>query len=429
MGTGIMIFAIFLLMFIGVPIGISIGAGILVLLAVNPVTSVEFVAQSLYSGLESYTLVALPFFIMAGTIMEAGGISKRLVNAANSIVGNITGNLGMVAIISCMFFGAVSGSAMATVAAIGSIMIPVMVKEGYSKEYSTALVAVSGALGMIIPPSTALVIYGVTNSVSIGALFMSGFLPGVLLGGLLMVCNYVISKRRGYVPKNKEKYSFIRMLKTFWNAKWALLMPVIILGGIYSGVFTPTESAVIACVYGLIVGLLIHKELSWGGIWRIYKTNTSFLGGLMFTFAPAASLSAMLAYLKVPVLVFNFFSQISTNPLVILFVIFVFLFIAGMFLEVTPSIMLFSPILFPIVTELGVNPIHFGIFITMSLTLGLSTPPVAPSLFVAQSMTGLGMLTIAKEGIPFIIASIIAALVVMLIPSISLLLPQLFNFM
>ena len=426
MGTGLMFLSMFGLLLLGVPIGVSLACSVLILLTVNPLTTTEFVAQALYSGLDSFTLISLPFFMIAGTIMEAGGISKRIVNAANSIVGNITGSLGMVTIIACMFFGAVSGSAIATVAAIGGIMLPAMVKSGYDKVYATALVAIAGSLGMIIPPSTPMVVYGVTNNVSIGDLFMAGFLPGLLIGGALMIVNYVICKRKGYGAGIKHKVSGKNIGKAFWDAKWALFMPLIILGGIYSGIVTPTEASVVACVYGILVGLLVYKELTFKKLWQMFKDNTCFIGAMLFTFAPAGALSSIFAYLKVPDMITRFFTGITTNQQLILLMMLVLLLIVGMFLETTPSIILFSPILYPVATSVGVDPVHFGIFVVVALAMGLVTPPVAMDLFVAQSMTGISMLKISKKAVPFLLAMFTAVLLITLIPEISMVLVKLF---
>ena len=416
----------FTLLFLGVPIGVSIACAMLALIHFAPITKLTFIAQSLYSGLDNFTLLSLPFFMIAGTIMEGGGISRRIVKAANSAIGNVTGSLGMVSIIACMFFGAVSGSAIATVAAIGSIMLPAMDQEGYNRTYATALIAVAGSLGMIVPPSTPMVVYGVTNNVSIGALFMGGFLPAMVVGGLLMTVNYFTCKKYGWVGKN-HRLSGKEIAKTFWDAKWALMMPVIILGGIYSGVVTPTEASVVGCSYGIIVGRFIYKELTWRNIWEMYKKNTSFIGAMLFTFAPAGALSAIFAYMKIPAKITAFFISISSNPYVILFMILILLLIVGMFLETTPSMLLISPILLAVVQEIGVHPVHFGIFMVLALCVGLVTPPVAMDLFVAQSMTGIDMISIARTGKWLILSMIAATLIILYVPWISLVLPKLFS--
>jgi len=306
MGTTVLFIVMFVLLLLGVPIGIALALSMVALLWVEPVTSLTFVAQSLYSGLDSFTLLALPFFMIAGSIMDTGGISKRLVKVANSFVGNVTGGLGIVTIIACMFFGAISGSAPATVAAIGAIMIPQMIRNGYDKYYATGLIAVAGGLGVIVPPSYPMVIYGVTNNVSIGDLFIAGIGPSIVVGIILIIFNYIYSKKNGYKGSG-EKFNFSNTLKCIWDAKLALLMPVIILGGIYGGIFTATEAAVVSTVYGIIIGKFFYKELTWKNIWIMYKENVPFLGGMMFTFAPAAAMGSIFAYLGVPEKVNTFF--------------------------------------------------------------------------------------------------------------------------
>lgn len=424
MSVAVMFIVMFALLFLGVPIGISIACAMFSLLALNPVTTTQFVAQSMYSGLSSFTLIALPFFILSGTIMESGGLSRRMINVADALVGNVTGSLGMVTIIACMFFGAVSGSAIATVAAIGGIMLPAMAKAGYDKVYATALTTVAGCLGFIVPPSTPMVIYGITNRVSIGAMFMAGFLPALVVGGLLMLVNYVYCKKHNLVGSG-HRFSLRNVARQFWLSKWALLMPVIILGGIYGGFMTPTESAVIACFYGIVVGKYVYKELTFKRIWHMFKDNTSFIGAMMFTFAPAGALSSIFAYLKVPTAIAGFFFSISTNKYVILLLIFILLVIVGMLLETTPAILLITPILLPVVEPLGIDPIHFGIFCILVLCIGLVTPPVAMGLFVAQSMTGISMMRIAKKAIPFMLALAVSCAIIGLFPEISLIIPRL----
>lgn len=419
MGTIVMFVVMFGTLLIGVPIGASLALSLLSLVILNPVTTQEFIAQSMYSGLDSFTLLALPFFMLAGSVMETGGISKKLVNFANSLVGNITGSLGVVTIIACMFFGAISGSASATVAAIGTIMIPQMIKAGYDKYYATGLVAVAGGLGVIVPPSYPLVIYGVTNNVSIGDLFIAGIGPAILVGLVLMMFNYVMSKKRGYKGTG-ARFNIKVSLKTLWDAKFAMLMPVIILGGIYGGIFTATEAAVVSVVYGIIIGLFVYKELNFKDLWKMYKSNMVFVGGMMFTFAPAAAMGSIFAYLGIPKAINNFFFGISTNSYVILFLIFILMLIVGMFVQTTPAIVILSPILLSVVSTVGINPIHFGLVMTLGLAIAFVTPPVAVNLFVASSMTGLGMEKIVKSALPFIIGLFIALVIVGYVPQISL---------
>ena len=404
---------------IGVPIGVSLAISMFALLLVNPVTTTTFIAQSMYSGVASFTMLALPFFVLAGAIMDTGGISKRIVAVANSLVGNVVGGLGMVTIIACMFFGAISGSAPATVAAIGAIMIPQMILNGYDTAYATGLVAVAGSLGVVVPPSYPMVIYGVTNNVSIGALFMAGVGPALVVGGILMAFNYVYCKKRGYKGTG-EKFSFKNMLIAIWRGKAALLMPVIILGGIYSGIFTPTEAAVVSVVYGIFIGVFVYRELSLQKVIGMFRDNVAFIGGMMFTFAPAASLGSIFSYLGIQKGISGFFLGISQNRYVILLLIFLILFIAGMFIQTTPCTVILSPILLSIAVAVGVDPIHFGVIMTLALCIAFVTPPVASNMFVAMTMTGLSMNKIVKVSIPFILALIVSLIICGFVPGISM---------
>lgn len=418
MTTGIMFLVMFGLMFLGVPIAVSIFIALFYLISVNPVTTSNFVTQSLYSGIASFTNLALPFFMISGTIMETGGLSKRLVRAANSLVGGVTGSLGMVSIIACMFFGAVSGSAPATVAAIGSIMIPMMVQNGYNKYYATALICCAGGLGVIVPPSFPMVLYGVTCNVSVGQLFMAGLGPALVVGGILMAINYVYCVRIGL--KGENSFSFKNVAESFWDAKWAMVMPVIILGGIYGGYFTATEAAVVAAVYGIIVGLFCYKELKLKALWDIFKDNTSFIAGTMFVMAPAKATGSVFAYLGVTQIISNFLFSISKNYYVVLFMIFIILFIVGMFVQTTPAIVILAPTLLAVVRQVGVNPIHFGLIMTLALAIAFVTPPVALNLFVGSSMTGISIDKITRAAWPFLIGLIISFFVVAYVPAISL---------
>lgn len=343
---GAMIFTMVALLLIGVPIGVALAVGMLVMVTNSNVMTLQYMAQSLYSGLDNFTLISLPFFMLADSIMDVGGLSKRLIRTANSMIGNITGNLGMVAILASMFFGAVSGSSMANVAAIGGVMLPEMVAAGYDKKYATALVAMAGGLGFIVPPSTPMVVYGAACNVSIGTMFMGGFGPAILTGGLLMLINYLYCKKHGYTG-NGQKISPHNILSALRESIWALLMPVIILGGIYTGAFTATEAAVVACTYGIVIGMFVYKELSFQRVWEIFKNNIAFMGGLLFTLAPVAAMWALFALLKVSELITTFFFSITSNGIIIKFFLFLLLLAIGMVIQSTPAILLFAPILLP----------------------------------------------------------------------------------
>ncbi|MBQ7859656.1 MAG: TRAP transporter large permease [Faecalibacterium sp.] len=426
MHVAILFGSLAILMMIGVPIGLClIIPCMLVILSGGVSTSMASILQCLYSGAGSFTMLAIPFFMISGTIMDVGGLSKRLVRLANSIVGNVTGSLGMVTVLACMFFGAVSGSAPATCAAIGAIMIPEMIRAGYNKYYAAGLVACAGGLGIIVPPSYPMVIYAVTNNESIGDLFMAGFIPALLIGVILMLFNYFISKKNGW--KGTQKFSMKEFLSALWDAKWAILMPVIILGGIYSGIFTATEAAVVATVYGLFVGCFIYKAFTLKSLWKIFADNMTFNGGLMLTVAPATALGTVFAYMNVTTAISEFFASISTNYYVIMSIIYVILFIIGMFIQTTPAIVIFSPVLLAVGAQVGLNPLHFGIVMVVALAIAFVTPPVAANLFVASSLTGLSMDKIVKAALPFLLGLIISLVIIGFVPEISTFLPDLLN--
>ena len=402
---------------IGVPIGICLIFPCFILLFFYQVTSASFLAQSFYTGVASSSMIALPFFMICGNIMDKGGISKRLVNAANNCIGGITGSLGMVTILACMLFGAVSGSAVATVAAIGAIMLPEMVRNGYDKYYATGLVAVAGGLGIIVPPSYPMVIYGVTNNESIGDLFIAGIVPALLVGGLLMIVNYIYCRKHGI--KGENHFELKVALKGFWDAKWALFMPVIILGGIYAGIFTATEASVVATVYGIIIGCFVYKEVTFKELWGQFKSTATFSGGMMWTVAPATAIGLIFAYMGINKAIAAFFLGITTNTYVVMLLVTVILFFIGMFMQTTPAIVIFSPVLLNVAKAVGVSSLQFGIVMTLALAIGFCTPPVCANVFVAQSMTGMPMDKIVKPAIPFIAVLILALILVAFIPGLS----------
>lgn len=411
----LILFGLMVLFFaIGVPIGICLIFPCFIMLLVNPVTSASFLAQSFYTGVASSSMIALPFFMICGNIMDKGGISRRLVTEANNCIGGITGSLGIVTILACMFFGAVSGSAVATVAAIGAIMLPEMVRNGYNKYYATGMCAVAGGLGIIVPPSYPMVVYGITNNESIGDLFIAGLAPAVLVGVLLMIVNYLYCKKHGI--KGNNKFHLMTALKGFWDAKWALLMPVIILGGIYSGIMTATESAVVATVYGILIGRFVYKEVTFRQLWDEFRSTATFSGGMMWTVAPATAIGLIFAYLGVNKAIAAFFLGISSNTYIVMFLLVCILFVIGMFMQTTPAIVIFSPVLLGVAEAVGVSSLQFGQVMNLALAVGFCTPPVCANIFVAQSMTGMPMDKIVRPAVPFIAVLIIALLMVAFFP-------------
>lgn len=417
MATTVLLVSMFVLLAIGVPIGVCLALPIMLMILIEPIVTPSYIANTLYTGVANFTMMAMPFFMLSGAIMDSGGLSKRLVRIAQSLIGRVTGSLGLVAIIACMFFGAVSGSANATVAAIGAIMIPQMVKNGYNKYYATALVAAAGSLGIIVPPSFPMVLYAVTENVSVGTLFIAGIGPALVVAAVLILINYL------YCKKNHIRGEEAASLKEFGAAMkdgWpAVLMPVVVLGGIYGGIFSATEASVVSCVYGIIVGMFYYKELKFANLFNMYRDNAIFIGGTMLVLAPSAALGKVFAIQNVTTAINNFFLGISTNQYVILSIIFAILFLAGMFVQTSPCIVILGPILYSVAAGVGIDPYHFGIIMILALSIAFVTPPVASNLFVASSMTGIPLMKITQYIIPFIIGLVICLFVVGFCPAIT----------
>ncbi|MFZ5967362.1 MAG: TRAP transporter large permease [Bacillota bacterium] len=412
---------IFLLL--GVPIAISIGLASLFGLIFSNMPTV-YLAQGSFVAVDSFPLMAVPFFILAGNLMETGGLSKRLVRVANVLMGSYTGGLATVTIIACAFFAAISGSGPATVAAIGSIMIPAMIKKGYSKDFASAVAASGGALGILIPPSIVMVVYGVVGSVSIGDLFIAGIMPGIVISAVLIAVGYVIAKKNRY-KGSEEKFTVREFMIALKDAFWALLAPVIILGGIYGGIFTPTEAAVVAVVYGFVVGAFIYRELKFEQIYNsLYKTAIT-VGSVMIIIGVATTFGRLMTMYQIPHKMAIFLSNVSQNKFVILMLINFFLLFIGMFMETLATVIILTPLLLPVVTNLGVDPIHFGILLVVNSEIGFLTPPLGVNLFVASNISKISIEKITRAILPFIIALFAAVTLLTFIPQISTFLPNL----
>ena len=410
-----------LFLLLSVPIGISIGLASLITILYSNVIPLEFIVQGLVTSVDSFPLMAVPFFILAGEIMGKGGISERLFRVANSMVGNVTGGFAIATIFTCMFFAAISGSGPATVAAIGGIMIPAMVRQGYDIKFSTALVAAAGSIGVIIPPSIPMVIYGVTGSVSIGDMFIAGILPGTLIGLALIIYAYYYSKKKGYKGTG-VKPSLKNIWKEVWGAKWALLVPFIILGGIYGGVFTPTEAAVVAVIYGLIAGVFIYRELKVKDIPRVMADAALTTATVLIIVGTATTFGRLLNLEQIPRRIADTLLTISDNKFVIIILIMLLLLIIGCFMETIASIIILTPILLPIGISLGYDPIHFGVIMITGLAIGFITPPLGVNLFVGSGISGVSIESLSKAIIPFFLAMVFTLLLIIFIPQISLLL-------
>lgn len=415
--------SLLLLFMLNVPIAIAIGLASLSAIVFSGAAPLVVIVQKMVTATDSFPLMAVPFFILAGSLMEFGGISRRLVDFANSIVGRYSGGLAFVVIVASMFFGAISGAAVATVAAIGGILIPSMVRKGYDSPFATAVSSTAGTLGVMIPPSIPMIIYGVLTGVSIGALFMGGILPGILVGSSLMFVAWKISKRRGYKGDAKPSLSYI--WKTFKEAILALLMPVIILGGIYGGVFTPTEAAVVAVVYGFIIGFFVYRELKFRDLKDILVNTVVGTAMIMFIIATSSVFSWLLTSERVPQAVAHGILSFSKNPIVILTLINLLLLFVGTFMETVAAIIILVPVLMPVINMIGVDPLHFGIIIVVNLAIGMVTPPLGVCLFIGCSIGGISLEQITKAVWPFILIMIADILLLTYMPLISTVLPKL----
>ncbi|MFC0558819.1 TRAP transporter large permease [Halalkalibacter alkalisediminis] len=408
-----------LLLLLSVPIGISLGVATLLAIMYSGKIPLDFLAQGLVTSIDSFPLMAVPFFILAGEIMAKGGLTERLFRVANTIVGNKTGGFAIATIITCMFFAAISGSGPATVAAIGGMMIPAMVRQGYDKKFATAVVCAAGSLGVIIPPSIPMVIYGVVGSVSIGNLFIAGVIPGILVAVGLMIYAYLYSKKMGY-KGTEEKSTLSGFLKSVWDAKWALLVPVIILGGIYGGVFTPTEAAVIAVVYGLVASLLLYRELKIVELPKIFADSALTTATVLIIIGTATAFGRLLTIEQIPQMVTDVMLSISENPIIIILLITLLLLIVGCFMDTLAAIIILTPILLPIAMNIGIDPIHFGIIMVVNLAIGFITPPLGVNLFVGSGISGLSIEAISRAIIPFFVAMLTTLIIIIFVPQLSL---------
>jgi len=383
-----------------------------------------FLARTLVTASDSFPIMAVPFFILAGELMSRGGISIRLLSFARVLFGKYTGGFGFVAIAACMFFSALSGSGPATVAAIGSLMIPSMAENGYDKSYSSALVACAGSLGVIIPPSIPMVVYGVAVGASIGALFIAGIFPGILIGVALIILNYFISRKAGYrgdphVYTTRERFSIL------WDAKWAAFMPFIILGGIYGGIFTPTEAAAVAVAYGLLVGMFVYRDIKLKDLFGIFSGAALTTATIMIILGAASAFGRILTLEQIPVRLSNWILSLTNSKILILLIINILLLFVGCIMETLSAILILAPILLPIAESIGVDRVHFGIIMVVNLAIGFVTPPVGVNLFVACGIAKLPIERIAKAALKPLAVMILVLMFITYIPEISLFLPGL----
>ena len=422
--TGLLFGSFFVLMFLGVPIAVALGLAAVIAILTGLNSSLIVTAQSMFNGINSFPLMAIPFFILAGNMMGEGGISKKLVTFVNLIFSRITGGLAMVAILTCMLFAAISGSGPATVAAIGGIMIPIMREKNYEDTFSAPLIACGGSIGPIIPPSIPLLLYGTMANVSVGKLFIGGFIPGIIMGVGLMIYSYFVGKKRHYVGREK-KASREEILRTGKDALLALIMPIIIIGGILSGIFTATESGAIACAYAIIIGGLVYKELKLENMFSLFVDCAKSTGQVLVVVACASLFTWVITVAQVPQTVSALLSDSIHSRVILLLVINIILLIAGTFIDTTSALVIFTPLFLPLVQAMGIDLIHFGLVMAVNLTIGMCTPPLGVCLFVAGSIAKVSLKEQMKDLLPMLGVLLVVLLIITYIPQTVTFLPNL----
>lgn len=412
------------LMTFSVPIGIAIGIATAVSMALFSSVPLVLIPQYCFTAIDSFPLLAIPYFTLAGNLMGGSGISKRIVHFAESLVGFITGGLAMITVTACMFFAAISGSGPATVSAIGSFMIPQMKEKKYDGAFAAALTAAAGSIGVIIPPSIPFVLYCVITGASVSDLFLAGIIPGILIGVALMITSYFIAKKQGY-PVAIARFSLLGVFKAFFHSFWALLVPVIVMGGIYGGVFTPTEAAVAGVFYALVIGVFIHRELSFEGIVKALRETILVNGASTFILGLSMSFATYLTIEQIPMRIGEWIVSISSSKYVVLLLINIFFLIVGCFIDNLSSMIILTPIFLPVVKGFGVDPVHFGLFMTVALAIGFVTPPFGSNLFVASTVSRERIDRISARAVPFILAMMVVLVLVTYVPWFSMVLVNL----
>lgn len=424
MTTAILFGSFALLLLIGVPIGIALGAASLLAIAYVPFLNFDFYALGLVSGINSFTLIAVVLFTLAGSLMAQGGISRRLVAVADRAFGRSPGDLGTVTIMACLFFAAISGTGSATVAAIGLAMIPALVERGYDRAYAGAMVASAGGLGVMIPPSVVMIVYAVAAGVSVTALFMAGIVPGFVIALTLIVYN--ITQRRKTAAKGEAVVHQGSVWAALNQAKLALLMPVVVLGGIYSGIVTPTESSAVAVVYALIVSVFVYKELPLKVIPKMMLDSALLVSAVLVIIGASVAFGRIIALEQIPTQLAEFVLSVTQSRYVVLLAVIVLLLIVGTFLETLAAIVILTPVLLPITMKLGIDPVHFGIVMIVALAIGFVTPPLGANLFMAAQVGQIPFDRIARRIFPWVVTMVVALIIIAFVPWLSLVLPQVF---
>ena len=429
-----------LLLIIGAPITVALGVSSLVSFVVLGDNPIKFV-QIAFTSVGSFPLMALPAFILAGALMEAAGISKRLINVAESFAGPFTGGISAATVMACLFFGAISGSGPATTAAVGMLMIPAMIRRGYDKGYASAVTASSGGLGIVIPPSIPMVIFGIAalgmvpppeavaehgtfQSVSISKLFIAGFVPAFLIASSLLLMNFLLARKRGY-SGNAEGWSMQTITTQLYKGFWSLMAPLVILGGIYTGFFTPTEAAIVAIAYTLFVGVVIYRELTWKSLFQSLEATTWLTGRVLLILFTATVFGRLLVENQIPAMIAESMLDLTSNIYVIWALIIFFLLFVGMFMETLATILILVPVMLPVAYSVGIDPIHFGVVMVCALGIGFQTPPLGENLFIASGISNISIEEISLRALPFAAINTITIFIIAFVPELSLWLPRL----
>ena len=422
MSTAILFITLFGFMALGMPVAISLGLSSLLTIAFFSQDSIASMSIKLFETSEHYTLMAIPFFVLAGNLMSTGGVAKRMVRFAIAAVGHLRGGLAIASILACMLFAAVSGSSPATVVAIGSIVIAGMVKNGYTKEFAAGVICNAGTLGILIPPSIVMVVYAAVTEVSVGRMFMAGVVPGIMLGLMLMIAVWWRAGKLQITPPAKATAG--EVFRAFRESMWGLALLVIIMGGIYGGVFTPTEAAAVSAVYALVVAVWVYRDLRIRDLPEVFLESAKTTVMIMFIVANALLFAHVLTTERIPQAIAEQILAVGMSPWMFLLVVNIILLIAGNFMEPTGIILILAPILFPIATQLGIDPIHLGVIMVVNMEIGMVTPPVGLNLFVTSGVTGMNLVQVTKAALPWLMVLLVFLVLVTYIPAISLALPN-----
>lgn len=421
--SGYIIFGLLIiLMLTGMPISIALGLTVLTYVFTLTHVPIESVAMKLFTGIESFEIMAIPFFILAGNFLTHGGVARRMINFATTMVGHFYGGLALSGVVACALFAAVSGSSPATVVAIGSIILPAMMKQGYPKNFGAGIITTSGALGILIPPSIVMVLYSITTSQSVGQMFIAGIVPGIVLATMLGFTTWFIARKNNYprLPKASWKERAV----AFWDSIWGLLLIVIVMGGIYSGLFTPTEAAAMAAVYSFVISVFVYKDLKLRDVPKVLLSSANMSAMLLYIITNAVLFSFLMTSQNIPQAMAGWLMDKGFGPLTFLFVVNILLLLAGNVMEASSIVLIMAPILFPMAKTLGIDPVHFGIIMTVNMEVGMCHPPVGLNLYVASGIAKMGISELTVAVLPWLITMVVFLLMVTYWPAMSLWLPH-----